>query len=521
VTTRRRDVVVVGSGHNGLVAACYLARAGLDVEVVEQDTVAGGAVSTMERWPGVRVDRGSSIHVMIRHTGIVEDLALEKFGLVYDDVEPWAVVPDPLCPLRFSADLDDTCVSIEAACGSHDADAYRRFVGEWTPRMTAYLEAAASPPSPLSVGRAMSPLYRTRPSGWGETTHAFLRPAEAVLAETFTDDRLRAAIGWWSAQSGTPPHEPGTAPMAGTVALLHLRPAGRPRGGSGRLTEALAARLAADGGSLRLGDAVTAIAPGGDGNSDSGRVTVSTASGDRIVARAVVSGAHASTTARLLGDTAAAGRVRAGDGVGVALRLLTDALPAYPVEVPGAHTSMQLLVRSTGQIRAAYADLLRGEPAHDPPMIVMTPTATDSTLAPAGRHVVTVWSQWHPYRLAEGTWDSRLEEVADGLLDRLDEWAPGTSSTVIQRLLQTPADLERELGLAHGNVMHVESGLDGLFALRPLPGWSGYRAPYPGVYLCGASTHPGGGVWGVSGRSVATLVRRDLDGRPWRRLRRR
>jgi phytoene dehydrogenase-like protein len=515
VTTRRRDVVVVGSGHNGLVAACYLARAGLDVEVVEQDTVAGGAVSTVERWPDVRVDRGSSIHVMIRHTGIVEDLALDQFGLVYDDVEPWAVVPDPLCPLRFSTDLDDTCTSIEAACGSRDADAYRRFVREWTPRMTAYLDAAAAPPRPLSVGRAMSPLFRTRPSGWGDTAHAFLRPAEAVLAETFTDDRLRAAIGWWAAQSGTPPHEPGTAPMAGTVALLHLRAAGRPRGGSGRLTEALAARLASDGGTLRLGDTVAAITPDTDGAS------VTTVSGDRITARAVVSGTHASTTAMLLDDPAAAARVRAGDGVGVALRLLTDGLPAYPVEVAGAHSSMQLLVRSTAQIRSAYSDLLRGEPAHDPPMIVMTPTATDDTLAPAGRHVVTVWAQWHPYRLNERSWDDCRDEVADGLLARLDEWAPGASSTVVERLLQTPADLEGELGLVHGNVMHVESGLDGLFALRPMPGWSGYRAPYPGVYLCGASTHPGGGVWGASGRSVAAVVRRDLDGRSWRRLRRR
>jgi phytoene dehydrogenase-like protein len=515
VTTRRREVVVVGSGHNGLVAACYLARAGLDVEVVERDTVAGGAVSTVERWPGVRVDRGSSIHVMIRHTGIVEDLTLASYGLMYDDVEPWGAVPDPAGPLRFSADLEATCASIEATCGSRDADAYRRFVGEWTPRMTAYLDAADSVPTAARIGWAMSPLFRGRPSGWGETAHPFLRPAEAVLAETFTDPRLRAAIGWWAAQSGTPPHQPGTAPMAGTVALLHMRRAGRPRGGSGRLTEALAARFAADGGTLRLGDEVTAITPGSDG------VAVTTTSGERIVGRAVVAGCHATTTARLLGDPVAAQRVRSGDGVGIALRLLTNALPSYPVEVPGVHASMQLLVRSTEQIRAAYGDLLRGERAHDPPMIVMTPTATDRTLAPAGRHVVTVWAQWHPYRLASGSWDSRREEVADGLLDCLDRWAPGTSSTVVARLLQTPADLERELGLVHGNVMHVESGLDGLFALRPLPRWSGYRAPYPGVYLCGASTHPGGGVWGVSGRNAATVVRRDLDGPRWRPGRRR
>ena len=209
VSARRRDVVVVGSGHNGLIAACYLARAGLDVEVVERDSVAGGAVSTVQRWPGVRVDRGSSIHVMIRHTGIVEDLGLDRHGLVYDDVEPWGVVPDPAGPLRFSGDLDETCASIEASCGSQDADAYRRFVGEWTPRMRAYLDAAGSPPTATGLGRAMRPLFTGRPRGWGDAAHAFLRPAEDVLDETFTDPRLRAALAWWAAQSGPPPHEPG------------------------------------------------------------------------------------------------------------------------------------------------------------------------------------------------------------------------------------------------------------------------------------------------------------------------
>ncbi len=511
MSPRRRDVVIVGAGHNGLIAACYLARAGLDVEVIERDTVAGGAVSTVERWPGVRVDRGSSIHVMVRHTGIVEDLSLDQFGLVYDDVEPWGVVPDATGPLRFARDLDQTCASIEAGCGARDADAYQRFVEEWTPRMLAYLDAAGAPPTATKVGRAMRPLFMGRPRSWGDTAHAFLRPAEAVLAETFTDPRLQAAIGWWAAQSGPPPHEPGTAPMAGTVALLHLRAAGRPRGGSGRLSEALLARLRSDGGTVRLGDAVTAITPGASG------ATVTTASGEQVTAGAVIAACHATLTAGLLGDTAAATRIRAGSGVGVALRLLTTALPAYPVEVPGVHTAMQLLVRSPEQTRAAYADLLRGEPAADPPMVVMTPTATDGTLAPAGQHVVTVWAQWHPYRLATGTWNDRRERVADDLLGCLDRWAPGTSATVLERLLQTPQDLERELGLVHGNVMHVDPGLDELFALRPLPRWSGYRAPYPGVYLCGASTHPGGGVWGASGRNVAVVVRRDLDRRTRRR----
>jgi phytoene dehydrogenase-like protein len=506
--SRSRDVVVIGAGHNGLVAACYLARAGLDVEVVEADTVPGGAVSTVQRWPGVRVDRGSSIHVMVRHTTIATELTLADVGLAYDDVEPWGVLPHPAGPIRFSADLTETCTSIEAACGSRDADAYHRFVTEWTPRMQAFLAAAEAPATMRGLARSMGRLYRRHPRGWASTTHAFLEPAQALLDRTFAADPLRAALGWWAAQSGPPPHEPGTAPMAGTVALLHLRSPGRPRGGSGELTQALVRRFEALGGTLRLDDAAVRIDPD--------RRTVRTASGDAVTARAVLGACHVEETMRLLGADSARPRVRTGRGVGVALRLLTSGLPAYTVDVAGAHTAMQLLVREPAQLRAAYGDLLRGEPAADPPMLVMTPTAVDPTLAPPGRHVVTVWAQWHPHRLRTGSWQTRREVVADGLLDRLDSWAPGFSATVIDRLLQTPPDLERELGLVAGNVMHVEPGLDAMFGLRPAPDWSGYRTPYAGLYLCGASTHPGGGVWGASGRNAARVVARDLTPARWR-----
>lgn len=506
MSRRRRDVVVVGAGHNGLVAACYLAREGYDVEVVDGDTVAGGAVSTVERWPGVRVDRGSSIHVMVRHTGIVEDLRLAELGLVYDDVEPWGVLPHRDGGLRFSTSLDETSASIESVCGSRDADAYRRFIKAWTPRMRAFLAAAHRPPTVTALGRAFWPLARRRTPSWATVAREFLAPAETVLGEAFRDDRLKAALGWWAAQSGPPPHEVGTAAMAGTVAMLHLRAAGRPRGGSGRLSEALAGRLASYGGVLRLGDAAVAIATGD-------RPAIVTATGERIECRSVLAACHAVDTTRLVGRPDLARRVRTGRGVGVMVRLLTDALPSYPVSPSGAHTSMQLLVESTNQLRAAYGDFLRGEPPQRPPLLVMTPTATDVTLAPAGRHVVSVWAQWYPARLATGDWDGRRDEVADSIVAALDRWAPGTAGSVIERWVQTPPDLERELGLYAGNVMHVEPGLDAMFSLRPLPGWSAYRSPLPGLYLCGASTHPGGGVWGASGRSAAAVVSADLSSR--------
>jgi phytoene dehydrogenase-like protein len=352
--------------------------------------------------------------------------------------------------------------------------------------------------------------------GRADLVRTMMQPAETLLHNTFRDERLRAAIGWWAAQSGPPPHAIGTAPIAGTVAMFHLKPAGRPVGGSGRLSEALAARLASYGGSIRLSDAAASVTAA----STDGGPAVVTASGDRISARAVLSGCHVVETARLLGDDAAAAAVRVGNGIGMVVRVLASALPAYRAEVVGAHTAMQLLVDSPAQTRAAYGDFLRGEPAGDPPLIVMTPTATDPTLAPTGQHVITVWAQWHPRELAAGSWDDRREQVADGIIAGVDRWAPGFSAAVIDRFVQTPLDLERELGLLGGNVMHVESELDAMFSLRPLPGWSGYRTPHGGVYLCGASTHPGGGVWGVSGRSAADVVRRDLTEGRWGALRR-
>jgi phytoene dehydrogenase-like protein len=500
--------VIVGAGHNGLVAACYLARAGFDVELVERDTVIGGAVSTVQRWPGVHVDRGSSIHVMVRHTDLVEDFALADFGLVYDDVEPWGVLPHPDGALRFSADLDETCASIEAACGTPDADAYRMFIADWTPPTQAFLDAGSRPPTSRSLGRAAWSLGRRHRGNRAAMVRRFMAPAESLLAETFSDERLRAAIGWWAGQSGPPPHVIGTAPIAGTVAMFHLRRAGRPRGGSGRLSEALAARFVSYGGTLRAGDGAASIT-----TPSTGTCTVVTDSGARLSCRAVLSACHVVETARLVGDDAAASAVRVGHGIGMAVRLLTDALPTYRVDVAGVHTSMQLLVDSTAQLRSAYGDFLRGEPATDPPMIVMTPSAGDPTLAPAGQHVVTVWAQWHPRQLRNGTWDDRRDEVADGIVAGVDRWAPGFAGSVIDRFIQTPLDLERELGLLGGNVMHVETELDAMFSLRPLPGWSGYRSPHPGLYLCGASTHPGGGVWGASGRNAATVVQRDLSPR--------
>ncbi len=511
--TTIRDVVVVGSGHNALVAACYLAREGLDVEVVEKDTVLGGAVSTVERWPGYQVDRGSSAHIMVRHTGIVEELRLGECGLTYLDMDPWGFAPfgdatsGEQQAITFHVDLDATCASIAALCGDGDAEAYRRFATDWADRNERVFAAFQDRPSPGRLARHLWGIGTAAGSKDGlELSRQFLQPADQLLDEHFADERLKTALSWLGAQSGPPGHEVATADLVGWNTLLHRMPPGRPVGGSGALTAALAERLRRLGGTVRAGDAVTAITRAGD------RVTgVVTAGGDRLAARAVVAGCHVLTTLELLGDAALLARarraVRVGNGLGMVVRLATRDLPRYPSADATSYAAMQLLAPSRAHLRAAYGDFGAGRLPREPAVLVMTPTALDTSIAPAGRHVVTAWAQWHPYELGTGErWDDIRDREGERIVAQVERAAPGFTAGIEQVHVQTPLDLERELGLRRGNVMHVEMGLDSMFAYRPLPELAGYRTPVRGLFLTGASTHPGGGVFGASGRTAARVA---------------
>ena len=516
---------MVGSGHNALVAACYLAREGLDVEVVERDTVLGGAVSTVERWPGYAVDRGSSAHIMVRHTGIVEDLRLDECGLTYLDMDPWGFAPFGAArtageqqAITFHLDLDRTCASIEAICGGRDADAYRAFVIDWAARNEAVFAAFQDVPTAGRLGRHLWGAGRATTVGGLEMSRQFLQPADQLLDEHFTDERLKTALAWLGAQSGPPTHQVATADLVGWNALMHSRPGGRAVGGSGSLTVALAERLRRLGGTVRLGDGVTAITRAGD------RVTgVATASGDSISARAVVAGCHVLTTMELLGDEALLARattsVRVGNGLGMVVRLGTSDLPRYPsvaadAEVVGAQAAstspyggMQLLAPSRTHLRAAHGEFMAGRTPTEPAVLLMTFSAIDPTIAPPGKHNITAWAQWHPYELSTGErWDDIATREADRIIAQVERVAPGFTNTIEHVHVQTPLDLERELGLRRGNVMHVEMELDSMFSYRPLPELAGHRTPVRGLFLTGASTHPGGGVFGASGRTAARVA---------------
>jgi phytoene dehydrogenase-like protein len=515
------DVVVVGAGHNGLVAACYLAKAGLDVEVVERDTVVGGAVSTVERFPGYRMDRGSSAHIMVRHTGIVEDLRLTECGLEYQDLDPWGYAPFDGSGITFSVDLDRTCASIEALCGTRDADAYRAFVLDWSARNVKVFDAFQGPPTMAHLGRTLWGVGKATGLDGLEMSRQFLTSADSLLDEHFDDERLKTALAWMGAQSGPPTHEVATADLVGWNTVMHLLPPGHPKGGSGMLSEALQRRLESYGGRVRLGDGASGITVAG------GRVTgVRTDSGDHVGAARVVAACHVLTTLDLLGDDVpgdlaerARRSIRTGNGIGMVVRLATDDLPRYPGATDETYRAMQLIAPSRQFLREAHGDYLAGRAPARPAALAMTFSAFDDTIAPAGKHNVTVWGQWHPYELATERWEDIAEREGTKLVEAVDAVAPGFASSVQQMHVQSPLELERELGLRNGQVMHVEMAFDQMFMWRPMPELARYRVPaVPGLYLCGASTHPGGGVFGASGRSAARTLLADRTPPWWARV---
>jgi len=519
-----RDVVIVGAGHNALVAACYLARAGLDVEVVERRDVVGGAVSTVERFPGYRMDVGSSAHIMVRHTGIVEDLDLAVVGLEYQDLDPWGFAPFGDEAIAFHVDLDDACQSIAAVCGDRDATAYHAFVTDWSARNMKVFDAFQDPPTGRNLGRHLWNVGRGAGLDGMELSRQFLTSGDALLDEHFDDERLKTALAWMGAQSGPPTHEVATADLVGWNTVMHRLPPGHPVGGSGMLSVALARRFEALGGTLRLGDGAARI------HARDGRASgVETTSGERIAARAVLAGCHVLTTFELLGweqlpaafAEHARRSIRVGNGIGMVVRLATSDLPHYPGAIGGDEwRAIQLIAPDRTALRRAHGDLMAGVPPREPAVLAMTFSAFDDTIAPPGKHNVTVWGQWHAYELANGEdWDAIAEREGQKLVDAVDRAAPGFAASVERMHVQTPLDLERELGLRRGNVMHVEMALDQMFSYRPMPELAGYRTPVDGLYLTGASTHPGGGVFGASGRSAAGVLLADRSGRGRRRRR--
>jgi phytoene dehydrogenase-like protein len=512
------DIIVIGAGHNGLVCAGYLAKAGYRVCVVEQRRVVGGAIATEEIVPGFKFDLGGSAHFLINLTPIVAELELTRHGLDYIDLDPiiFAPFPDQTHVMMWKS-VDRTCESIAAIC-PEDADRYRAFIRRWQPIAERLLESLMHPPSPLNLARYLAWDVLALRREWPEDIRALLGSYGQLLRQTFASPKLQGMIGWRAAQA--PPTEPLSALYAVWHPMYHVSGMRRPRGGSGMLAQALAKMIQACAGTILTDAPVRRIVV------QSGRaVGVELANGQTLTARKIVSGAHIVTTINLLGDEAPAPirrrilQANLGNGLGMLVCYAMKELPNYSA-LPGSagpqHNALQFICPDLPYLERAYGDYLRGEPSAEPALCAMTFSAADPSLAPPGQHVLSLWGQYYPYALASGAaWDEVGPHAADRMLDTLARYAPNVKEAVIDRLIETPAYLERTLGLLRGNIMHLEMSLDQMFLFRPTPGLSQYRGPVRDLYLTGASTHPGGGIMGASGRNAAGAILRDLSLQRW------
>ena len=521
-SSREYDAVIVGAGHNGLVCACYLAQAGRSVLVLERRPVVGGAVCTEEVVPGYRFDTGSSVHIMFRMTPIMDELQLADSGLEYIELDPWAFHPVDGAPgggIAFFRDVERTCESI-ARVSEADARAYREFVARWGELNEGVFEVFLKPPTAGNLIGTMlrRNVFRKQSRRlWSslETVQQLLGSYGNLITRTFESEPMRAAMTWLAAQSGPPPGEMASGDFAGWQAMIHKHGAWRAKGGSGALTRALAHRLEQLGGRIDVDSPVERIERAPDGGFEV------RAGGCAHRARRVVAACHVQTlfadlldpalVPERLGQRVAGARV--GNGFGMIVRHAVGELPQYEgIEadargVAPCHSAMQLLVPTLDYLDAAYHDYLRGRPPSDPCILAMSFSAVDPTLAPEGRHVLFTWAQYHPYQLRNGEdWDGIAEREADKLYEVVCRRAPNMRGKLVDRLIQTPLDIERRFGLLRGNVMHLEMGFDQMFAFRPLPEMAAYKTPIDGLFLTGSSTHPGGGVFGASGRNAAKVV---------------
>jgi phytoene dehydrogenase-like protein len=532
--THKYDVIVIGAGHNGLTCAAYLAKAGYKVLALERRHLVGGAVMTeSDIFPGYKLDTCSSYHVIINGTPIVKDLELTRFGLEYIEIDPWAFAPFPNGNhIIFYRDVDRTAESI-ARFSPNDAETYRHFMRKWMRFNNTLMGVFCEPPTLASIARVVlqreSKIFKwSSLRGLAELQdmlHSIFSPYGQVIQKNFESPEVRAALAWLGAQSGPGPNESASGElMAMQQSLYHLLGVRRPKGGSGMLAQALARCLQYYGGEILTKAEVAHI------NAKNGQVTgVELNDGRSFEASTVISNAHVQTTLLKLTSPEVltprfrqrVASIKVANGFGMTVRYAMNNLPNYTalpaqtregiVQPNLAHQGMQLLCPSMDHLLKTYAEAEIGLPPTKPAVIAMTPSVVDATLTPPGKQVLYIWAQTHPYRLSNGeNWDDIRKREADKCLQVVEEFAPGITEAVEGEYIKSPLDLEQIGGLVQGNLMHVDMSIGQMFMWRPLPELSNYRTPVPGLYLTGASTHPGGGVSGAPGFNTAKVVLKDL-----------
>jgi phytoene dehydrogenase-like protein len=514
------DAIIIGAGHNGLVTAGYLAKAGRKVLVVERRSQVGGIAVTEEIFPGFKF-------AVAAHSAagfapeVMRDLALTSHGL---ELLP---VDYPLFVALGDGGLVLPHVPSDAAAAirrfsPRDAERFTRFCA-LTRNLADFLRALYNLSPPDRDRRNLADLLK---AGWkfrrlGEKRmREFLRILPMSIAdllnEWFQTEPLKAAIAAAGILgSFVGPRQQGTAFLflhhQTGVANGALRPAGFVRGGIGNLSVSLAQAARRHGAEIRIDREVARITV------KNGAATgVVLRSGDEFGARLVISSADAKTTFERLLDPVCLDphflhqvkNIRAR-GTVAKVNCALDRLPAFA----GAASERGLggiihIGPSVDYLERASDDAKYGRFSGAPFVEITIPSVADSSLAPPGKHVISIWMQYAPYTLRQGTWPEEREKLGDAVIDLVEQYAPGFKSSIMHRQVLTPLDLEQHFSLTGGHLFHAEMALDQIFFMRPVPGWANYRTPVENLYLCGAAVHPGGGITGLPGYYAAREILR-------------
>jgi len=518
------DAIIIGAGHNGLVTAAYLARAGRQVLVLERRDMVGGCAVTEELWPGYRVSTGAYL-VSLLQDRIVRELELERFGYRVDAKDPafFSAFPDGRHFFMWQ-DRAKTLAEI-AKFSHHDAEVYPAYEDQLE-RIARVIEdlllitpPAFPPRGPLDfldylklAGR----MRRLRSKDLVALVKIFTQSAAELLDEWFESDELKVTLatdGVIGANGG--PRSPGTAyillhhSMGGVAGHRGLW--GFVRGGMGAVAEAIAASARAKGAAVRTHAAVDRVLV------RNGRAfAVVLANGEEIEATIIASNLDPKATfLRLIEESAlepdfvSTVRRFRSEGTSAKINLALTGLPeftAFPATPGPHHRATMHICPSIEYVEHAWDDAKYGRPSERPLLELTIPTMYDASLAPPGRHIMGIFLQYAPYTLREGAWDELRESFGDHAIALIEEYAPNMRSIIERREVLTPLDLERRFGITGGNIFHGEMSLDQMFVMRPVAGWARYRTPIQGLYLCGSGAHPGGGVMGAAGYNCAREI---------------
>ncbi len=522
----RYDVIVIGGGHNGLVNAAYLARAGKRVLVLERRHVLGGAAVTEEVFPGFKFSVCSYVVSLLRPE-IIRELDLPRHGL---EILPLDGTFTPMPNDDYLWRVNDHAKTRReiARHSKLDAEAYDEY-GKAMIEMAHFVKPIMNmtPPDPaslnlkglldlLGMGRRFQKL-----SSEDKYNQVQLMTMSAVdfLDQWFETDVLKATMSA-SGIIGTflGVRSPGTA-----YVLLHhymgeidgaFRSWGLSRGGTGAISNSIADAAREAGATIRTEAPIAKIILK-NGQAKGAALE----NGDEFYADIISSSVDPRLTfMKMVGeehlpedfvDDIKRYKFRGSSGK---VNLALDALPNFK-SMPGAGSHLRGAVSispSVDYMERAYDDAKYGRYSRRPYIDIVIPTLTDPSIAPPGKHVMSCFVQYAPYNLKEGTWDEKREEFGDTVIDTIAEHAPNIRDIILHRQVLTPLDLEREFGLSEGNIFQGELTLEQLFFLRPAPGWAQYRSPIKNLYMCGSATHPGGGIMGASGRNAAMEILKDI-----------